>query len=131
VKDRTDKWREIKASAFADCPTPIEAFVLVAIGEDGQLWWGANYPTDVATRGKMAEERDIRMHWLIDERTRGISFRGLSELPRAVMIIKENDLLIKNLLQIIREVDNLHEGLADTRLAEHSYRIEKILVEGK
>lgn len=57
--------------------------------------------------------------------------RTRTELPRAVMIIKENDLLINNLLQIIREVDNLHEGLADTRLAEHSYRIEKILGEGK
>ncbi|MDL1870629.1 hypothetical protein FBR05_00300 [Deltaproteobacteria bacterium PRO3] len=35
-----------------------------------------------------AHERDISMCWLIDEQTRGLCFKALTELPRAVEIIK-------------------------------------------
>lgn len=56
-----------------------------------QQWLDEMDKLDLEAKGGLLfeiYERDITIRWLVDERTRGISVKGLFELPRAVRVIK-------------------------------------------
>jgi hypothetical protein len=48
-----DKYKSIAGALLKECPVPVEAYAMVAIGEDGQLYWGASF--------QCACDRKIRM----------------------------------------------------------------------
>lgn len=51
-----ENWKEIKTSILAEIPVKVAGYALVAVAENGELFWGANF-----AKGKEQIQRGMAM----------------------------------------------------------------------
>lgn len=60
-----DQYKTVVGALLKECPVRVQGFAMVAVGEDGQLYWGADYPVPCDRKLRMIQflniiVRDVR-----------------------------------------------------------------------
>lgn len=54
-----DRYKTIVGALLKECPVRCEGFAMVAVDEDGQLYWGADYPIPCDRKLRMIQFLNI------------------------------------------------------------------------